>query len=589
MTDVSKDDLEGPKVDRRTTMKLLSAAGLPAISALAGCTEGGSDAQTDTTDGGSDDDGSDDGGATTEDASETQRMGGSIEVGWLTDIIEFLDPHRVNKGTQIQIQSNIQSGLVKLNSDAEIVGDVAEDWTLPDSSTYEFTIREGMTFHNGDPLDAEAIKWSIERLIDFEESEHVGKVQQVETVEADGNTLRISLSGPQAPFLAFMTRGPGRAGTIVNRTAVEEDEENYNYLPVGSGPFEIVDREEGESLTLQRFDDYWMTDEDGNSLPYLDEIHIRLIPEQSTMWSALQSDSIQFSSMLTGDFANQARDSDQLNTVRANAGEWNVIALLCQDPAEIPEAVRGISGNEEVPQKWQDQDLPTTDPNVRRAIAMAIDREALAERAHFNWAAPAHTLVNPSIGWAYKESPDWGQHYDPERARELLDEAGYTGDPRISAEIVALEEDRRELTVIQQQLSEVGIELELNIQQASSYWPATYEYENMMVAYGGASDIDPWMSFYKQLGSFDADLGRGVWQRGLWFNDEFDELLEESLSTPQLDERESIVDDMARMVSEQAPFVTTAFPFNPKVMSSSLQGIEVPAGLSNFHRAYLGE
>lgn len=588
MPDISREDLEGPKVDRRTTMKLLSAAGLPALASLAGCTDDSSDPQGGGGggDGGTSADGS---GTEQDDANQGQKMGGSIEAGWLTDVVEHLDPHRVNKGSQIQIQSNIQSGLVKINSDSEIVGDAAEDWSLPDNSTYEFTIREGMTFHNGDPLDAEAIKWSIERLMDFEESEHVGKVKQVESVEADGNTLTISLSEPVAPFLAFLTRGPGRAGTIVNKTAVEEDEEGYNYLPVGSGPFELVEREEGESLTLQKFDDYWMTDDDGNSLPYLDEIHIRLVPEQSTMWSAMQSDSIQFSSQLTGDFANQARDSNQLNTIRSNAGEWNVIALLCQDPAEDPEATRGIGGTEEVSQKWQDQELPTADPKVRRALAMAIDREALAERAHFNWAAPAHTLVNPSIGWAYKESPDWGQHYDPERARELLDEAGYTGDPRFSSEIVALEEDRRELTVIQQQLSEIGVELELNIQQASSYWPATYEYENMMVAYGGASDIDPWMSFYKQLGSYDADLGRGVWQRSLWFNDEFDQLLEESLATPAFDEREGIVDDMARMVAEQAPFITTTFPFNPKVMSSSLKGVEVPAGLSNFHQAYLAE
>lgn len=580
---IDRGDLEGPKIDRRTTLKLFGAAGLPALAAsMAGCTgdegsggEGGQDTDQDD----SQDDSSD--------ASKQASAGGSIEVGWLTDIIEHLDPHRVNKGSQIQIQSNIQTGLVKLNENAEIVGDAAKDWNLPDGTTYEFELKEGMTFHNGDPLDAEAVKWSIERLMNFEESEHIGKVADVESVETDGElNVTINMERPVAPFIAFLTRGPGRAGTIVNRTAVEDDPEQYNYMPVGSGAFEITERNDGESLVLKAFDDYWETDDDGNQLPYLDEITIRLIPEQSTMWSALKSDSIQYTSQLTGDFANQARDMDQFTTVRSNAGEFNVIALLSSKPHEHEELARTASGNEEITSKWEGEDLPTTDKRVRQALSMAVDREEVVEKGHFGWASPAYTMFNPSIPWAHhEEPPEWGQQYDPERAKELLDEAGYTGETRLSGAVVGLAEDKRELTVIQQQFRQIGVEMELDIQQASSYWPATYNYEHMFIAYGGASDIDPWMSVYKQLGIPDQEKGTGVWQRPLWFNEEFQNLLDESYATPKIEEREKVVEELDKIICDEVPFLTTAFPANPKVMTNKLKGVGMPAGLSNFHTA----
>ncbi|WP_241991851.1 ABC transporter substrate-binding protein, partial [Halorubrum sp. SS7] len=203
-------------------MKLLSAAGLAGV---AGCTGDGSQPGSDGSNGGDGGDGSD----------SDSNMGGSIEAGWAFNAVEVLDPHYVDLYQQITIFSNIFSGIVKLDRNGEIVGDAASDWTLPDNTTYEFTIREGMTFHNGDTLDASAIKWSIERLMGLDDSPHIGKVADIESVEApDATTLRINLSRPVAPFITFLTRGPGRAGTIVNKTAVEEDPQRYRRYPVGS-------------------------------------------------------------------------------------------------------------------------------------------------------------------------------------------------------------------------------------------------------------------------------------------------------------------------------------------------------------------
>lgn len=576
--DIDRADLEGPKIDRRTTVKLLGASG---IAATAGCLGG---------DGGGGDDGSsgDDGSGSSDDGS-TGSSGGRVSAGWLTDEIEFLDPHMVDLGIQIEVHSNLFNGLLKLDEDVQIVGDAAADWSLPDESTYVFELEEGMTFHNGDTLDAEAVKWSLERLADMDTSPHTGKVSNVDSIEADGLELTINLSEPYAPFVSFMLRGPGRAGTIVHESAADDPDE-YARMPIGSGPFELTDRTAGESLTLDAYDDYWETDEDGNQLPYLDGIDIELIPEPSTMWSALQGGEVDYANILTGEFAQQAEGAGNITIQTASSGEWTGIAPLCTNPADHEETVRWISGLGEAPtDMWNGEDIPTSDPRVREAISLAIDREEIVERAWFGYAAPAHTLYNPAIGWLYDalggDEPDPGLYSDPERAEELLDEAGYTGDPRIEASILALPEDERELTVVQDQLSDVGIEVELDIQQQSSYWDNTYRYEQLLTAYGGAADVDPWMSDFKQLGYPNEETTEGAWQRSLYFNEEYSELLNEANATPDLEERAEVYQDVNEKFVEDVPFIPTVFPLNPKALGSGLSGVGTQAGLSNFHTA----
>jgi len=581
------DDLEGPKIDRRQSIKLLSAAGFSGVSAaLAGCTgEGGSD-ETDSEPGD---------GESTDSPTPPESKGGEITAAWLVNEIPRLDPHMVNKGVQMQVMTNLFNGLLKVNTDMEIVGDVASDWDVTnEGKTYEFTIREGITFHNGDSLDAEMCKASLDRVREMDASPHSGKVEMIESTEApDSTTLVVNLDRPTAPFPAFMTLVPGRAGCIVNVNAVEEmGDEEYNRNPVGSGPFELTDRDTGSSLTLEKFDDYWETDDDDNQLPYLDQVTIELIPEPSTLWSAVKTGSAQFASSLPGQFAEQARSASNIQLRQSSPGDWKGISLLANNPSEEPytKYARWASGNEEIPgaDVWKGKDLPTDDPKVRRAIAKAIDREELVEKGYFGLAVPAHTLFNPLM-FVYEEEPDPGQYYDPERAKELLDEAGYTGDTRIEMRILGTPEDERGLTVIQSQLSQVGIEAELDIQQSSSYWTTIYEYTHMAQMYGGASALDPYADWYKQLHTaVDPEEGvAGSWQKNLYSNEELDEIMEEDFRTADPDKRKELIDEGMEIFVEEAPYAMTVFPQRAKPQGGGLKNVGIQVGMSNFHRAYV--
>ncbi|GAB6862170.1 ABC transporter substrate-binding protein [Haloplanus litoreus] len=577
-----KADLEGPRIDRRTATKLLAAGGL---SGLAGCSGGGGDDGSET-------ESSSGGGSTESDGTDTSSpsggsSGGSITAGWNIDEIEYLDPHYIDKGQEIYVSSNIYSGLVKIGSDGAIVGDLATDWTLPDSTTYVFDLKEGATFHNGDPLDAAAVKASFERLMSLDDSPHLGKVSSVESVTAeDPTTLRISLSETVGPFISFLTRGPGRAGTIVHAESAESDPDEYNRMPVGSGAFELTERETGEYLQLEAHDGYFGTDEEGNSLPYLDSVRIDLIPEPSTMWTAVRGGEIEYSNSIPAQNAGQAESMGELDVVGTNPGAWFCIAPLCNDPSDV-EWQQYASGAGEPTDKWEGQEIPTTDVRVRQAIAMAIDREALIERAFFGYAEPAHSVFNPAIAWLYEEEPDPGQYYDPEAAQQLLDEAGYTGEPRMSLSLLGTPSDERRMTVVQQMLSEVGIEVELNVQQESAYWDNLYRYENELVMYDGFVDIDPWMTLWKQLKTPVESGSAGAWQANLYHNPDFDEVLEQDYGTADMEERAELMRQAEEHFLEDAAWAMTTFPLIPKASVSTLVGVGNQAGLSNFHMASL--
>lgn len=585
--EVDMSALEGPEIDRRTTLKLMGAAGLSA--SVAGCT---GDGDGDGGGGGGGGGGSDsDGGDTSTDteASASTKMGGTVKMGILTDNLDSLDPHLVDKGAQMEIQSNVFNGLLKLSEDKKIVGDVAKDWEIPDDTTYVFTLHEDVTFHNGDPLDAEAVKWSLERLQQFEQSEHRGKVSTVESIEATGEyEVTINMSETTAPFLSFMTNTPGRAGAIVHKSAAE-DPEAYNREPLGSGPFKVESHQAGESITLVKHDEYHETDEDGNSLPYVDKVEANLIPEPSTMWSAVSSESIHHADQITGSFAKQGEGKSNLTVNATSPGNWFVLAPLGADPQEHKEEAKLASGYDEITTMWEGEDIPTTNKKVRHAIAMAIDREELVQKGFFGYAAPAHTLINPVIGDYYEEKPEPGQYYDPEKAKQLLDEAGYTGDPRFSFSLLATTEQKRWVTVIQQQLARVGIEMELDMQQPSSYWDQIYRYNHMVTTYSGSTDIDPYMSWWKQLGTPDSETSLGVWQKSMLFDEEFDAALMESFSTPKPEERKKHVQEAEEIFIDLAMYTTLVFPLKSKITVNSLKDVGMQAGLSNMHRAYLDE
>jgi len=224
-------------------------------------------------------------------AQDEPQQGGNLRLGFLISQIVTLDPQQLSQGIVAgSILPSIFSSLVQFDEQLGLIPDLAESWTVSeDGLAYSFTLREGLTFHNGDPLTSADVQYTYERTTnpDFA-SPHANKLALVDSFEVpDERTVNLTLSKPFAPFLAVAcTRGPGRALTPVPKRAVEElGDEQFGITPVGSGPFMVVPESVnvGSGMQLAAFDGWY------GGRPYLDTIEVQLIPEPSSGVSALEA------------------------------------------------------------------------------------------------------------------------------------------------------------------------------------------------------------------------------------------------------------------------------------------------------------
>jgi peptide/nickel transport system substrate-binding protein len=496
--------------------------------------------------------------------------------------------------------SDVSSREAKINSSTVIGSDLAKDWSVPDETTYEFELVEDAVFHNGNPIDSEVVKWNFNKLNQTDDFAMSGKMEPIDNIKTpSANKVIIELDEPFAPFLTFLNK-TSRTGLLDPIEYEEVGPEEYATNPVGGGPFKIGERQPGEYLRLERFEDYYNTHE-GNQLPYLDEVEIRLLPEVETLWNGVVSGDIDFASSLDPEYAERLEGNSNVRLSNWETTQYNNIAMLANNPnadETTRERAKIASGYDEITTKWDDRDLPTSDVRVRRAIAKAIDREALVERAYFGNAIPLRNLWASHITTGVYEhlggqEPEPGQYFDLEGARELLDEAGYprpdNGDPRFSLEFLASPNygGEREATVLQEQLMEnVGIQLEINFLPSGEYFDEIYRYRHAIMQYGGNRNLDQYDFHWRQLMIPTGEQQRGIFQKNMWFNEEWVNLAEDDVATVPNEDRLPIIENMAEIYVEEAPFASTVEPQNPRVEVNELERTFTPFGTAKFEQAY---
>ena len=212
--------------------------------------------------------------------------GGHIKFAWI-DFVDTLDPHFTAYLGAIKIHNNIYNGLLKVDYDGEkvsFVPDLAESWTLLDDKTHVFKLRPGVKFHDGEICDAEAVKWSVERVWKGQpKSPHAWKYDYLKSAEVvDPLTVKLTFDKPYAFLPVALTGSTGRAGTIVPRKAVEKYGKDFVRNPVGTGPFKFVSWKENDSIVLEKNPDYF---EPG--VPKLDRATFLIMKEASSAVAAM--------------------------------------------------------------------------------------------------------------------------------------------------------------------------------------------------------------------------------------------------------------------------------------------------------------
>jgi len=366
---------------------------------------------------------------------------------------ESLDPPNFRISSDLIRADLIFDGLVDAAADGTIVPALATEWAPVDETTWEFKLREGVTFHDGESLDAAAVETSLERAAAADQgSAYLGVLEDVEVV--DDLTVRLHLERPYAAILNNLTVP---VAGIQSPAALAEHGDDVSRHPVGTGPFQFVEWQLDTKLVLAANPDYW------GGAPALDRVEFIPIPEASTRLSALRTGSLEV-------IENPSPDEIP------GLGSSGLAAVV--EPKARP-IFLGFNV-EEIP-----------DVRVRTAIAMALDKEAIVDAVLEGLGTPAtESLVTPEFRG---EAAAVGIAYDPDGAKALLEEAGATG---LSLRVVLPTErylrDTAVMEVIQAQLAEVGITLELDIRDSGAWYQALLDRDTELYWLGwGLNSYDP--------------------------------------------------------------------------------------------------
>ncbi len=558
---LSRHDLSGPVLERRTVLRLMAAAGtLTAWHLLPGT------------------------GVTPAAAA-----GGTINAGW-AGVGEFrtLDPAQINQVLLFQIASNVLSGLTHINPSLVAQGDLARDWTVSEAGTeYVFNLREGVTFHNGDPFTADDVLFTYNRSRDTSKSIHSRVVANVAGMEKLGDhKVKITLKAPQASFMTkTLERSSGRAMTIVSRGGLESlGAPQYGLTPVGTGPFRVTEHLLGQSIVLERFDNYYDPER-----PKLDKVTITPIIDPEPLAAAMEAGDIQIigGNPIAPELVDRFEaNPDLVVSIIPGPGFQSVWMNPWRDPFKVADFNKPVS-----------ELLKENGFKVRLAIAKALDRDRYIERAQFGRGTPCYGTINPAMGFYFDETlaKTSGQGFDLAEARRLLAEAGFPdgkGFPKLK--ILHTPAARREVQVIKNILKiNLGIDLELDTKDFPVLIDAFDTMDWDFCRLGSGGDFDPddglvdWMQTASKFNGRRRDKAKFPF--GFFSDAEVDRLIDEQGKTADLDKRKALVQAANRITSDK---VTCAFLFHPMDILVYHKSLNFPAesritGLVDLDRASL--
>ena len=327
------------------------------------------------------------------------------------------------------VYSNVLEGLVKIDRNGKIVPALAKGYKISkDGKEYTFVLKKGVKFHDGKPFDAEDVKFTFDRLMDPKTATaHPEYYKDIDSVQVvDSHTVKIKLKNVNSMFLFNLVRPDS---IIVNKQAVDK----IKSAPVGTGPFKFVEWVRGDRVTLAKFEGYHR-----KGIPYLGKVTFKFIGDPSA----------QIASLKAGDIDVIAYDVSPENAL-----------LLEKDPKF--KVLNGYTTSKVV-LSTNNSRKPFTDVRVRRAMAHAIDRNALIKGAMSGYGVPIGTHMEP--GNPYYIDLTSTYPYNPETAKQLLTEAGY---PNGFEAVIKLPERyayaRRTGEIIADMLSQVGIKLKIEV------------------------------------------------------------------------------------------------------------------------------
>lgn len=435
--------------------------------------------------------------------------GGEITVGIAQDLDDSLDPHQTVAAGTREVLFNIFEGLVKPNSDGEMIPAVAEKYTLSeDGTTYTFTLREGVKFHNGQTVTAEDVVYSINRCAAVPEGQEkplVAAFSAVKSVEAlDEKTVAVTIAQRDLEFISYMTAA-----------IIPADYENQDTAPVGTGPFKFVSRTPQQDFVMERFEDYW------GAPAWLDKVTYKICENADALVMNLNGGSIDLCAHLTSAQASQLNQNFQVLE-----GTMNLVQAIYLN----------------------NQAKPFDNQLVRQALCYAIDRQGIMDMV-----ADGHgTAVGSSIYPAFAKYflPELVDKYphDVAKAKELLAQAGYPDGFDMTISVPNNYQPHMDTAeVVAEQLREAGINVTIQPVEWSTWLDTIYNGRQFQATVVGVDAAN--MTARAMLERFTSDYGKNFIN---YNNPAYDALFQQAINAQDEATQTDLYKQMETMLADTA-------------------------------------
>ncbi|MCD6244001.1 MAG: ABC transporter substrate-binding protein [Candidatus Korarchaeota archaeon] len=481
----------------------------------------------------------------------------TLVVGVLQNI-QNLDPALTKLSDDANVYSQIYEGLLEYDPQTGgLKGCLAESYEVsPDGKVYTFHIRKGVKFHDGTPLNASAVKFSMERV-----KEGPGKGYYMDLIEkievVDDYTLRVTLKMPFPPFEWLMAGIPKAVFYITSPSAVKKYG-NLTSHPVGTGPYKFVEWVKDDHVTLEANDDYW------KGPPEFERIVIKIFPDPQTARLALEKGEIDL--LYDGLGVTPATDldyyksSDKFNMIPSPKNTIVFLFFWLPDP-----------------------DRPTANPYLRKAIAHAINYDAIINKLLHGYSLRPYCYIVPTMKDYY--FPVLEKYtYNLTKAKEYIEKSGLKTPIHLVAGYYSRATIRRDIfLMMKEDLKEIGIDIEIRSYELSA-WMETYT--------TGANDIQisAWTALYFDphgFASFFLNSSIPYPNNAHYYNPEYEQIVMDALKTRDPKERAQLYKKAWEILAEDLPAIPLYTPYTYWITQKYITGIPENYPLQHMYLGWL--
>jgi peptide/nickel transport system substrate-binding protein len=471
------------------------------------------------------------------------KRGGSLTWGTDTDPT-FLIPIGADATATWRVTSLMYESLLRWDRNLKVLPALAESWTTPDNRTFIFKLRKDARFHSGKLLDAEDVKYSIDKQrkppapgIDMGFFPPIAAVDVI-----DKHTVRLRMSAPAAPTLGYFAWN--RVSSIVPAGFYEHNEARTQ--ADGTGPFKLAEYVPNDHVKLVRNPHYWRPD-----VPVVDELTIKILPDESARFAALRSGGID-GATFGADTARIARSDNRLQVLKGLTAAYNELEITLKDSS-----------------------APWHDARVRQAVNHAIDRQEIIDKV-FAGQAVYSGKIAPGYGdWAIPEAQLKSnyQRYDVNKAKALLAAAGHSSGFDLTLISIADPKSYTQVAeVVQEQLKKVNINVTVRPMEIGTFskhnGAGTFQWESTGRGMRGdpsgfMADFDPKGGLYK------------AWYQGGWSDPKLTQLINQGISTLDNGKRHKLYRQMEEIVLTQCPVIPLVDQYRFQIVGQRVRGMYV--------------